>query len=58
MFTDLVYTKIVSMEKHCIHTLFYALEQTSRICRDFAENNFRQNVGHNITPDKKLKTVY
>lgn len=40
------------MEKHCIHTLFYNLEQTSRICRAFAENNFKQNVKYDISLDE------
>ena len=48
------------MEKHCIHSLFYDLEQTSRVCRAFAESHFKNNINYDITLDEFiiLETVF
>ena len=40
------------MEKHCIGSLFYNLEQTSRICRAVGENYFEENAKLQISLDE------
>lgn len=40
------------MKKHCINSLFYNLEQTSRICRAFCENYFEEHAKDYVTFDE------
>lgn len=40
------------MERHCINTLFYNLEQTSRICRAFCENYFKEHGSGHVSFDE------
>ncbi|MCM1009886.1 MAG: MarR family winged helix-turn-helix transcriptional regulator [Fusobacterium sp.] len=40
------------MERHCIGTLFYNLEQTSRICRAFCENYFKEHGEGHVSFDE------
>lgn len=39
-------------KKHCINSLFYNLEQTSRICRAFCENYFEEHAKKIVTFDE------
>lgn len=40
------------MEKHCIGSLFYTLEQTSRACRAVGENYFAENAKLHLSLDE------
>ena len=45
--------------KHCIHSLFYTLAQTSRVCEAFCENYFKEHAkGVNFDDFIILDTVY
>lgn len=42
------------MKRHCINTLFYNLEQTSRICRAFCENYFKEHAAGHVSFDEYI----
>ncbi len=46
------------MLKHCIHSLFYNMEQTSRICRAACEKNFEEHGLMSFDEYIILDTVY
>jgi len=41
-----------NMKEHCIQSLFYNLEQTSRICRAFCEDYFAEETKELVTLDE------
>lgn len=46
------------MLKHCIHSLFYNMEQTSRICRAACEKNFEEHCLMSFDEYIILDTVF